>query len=225
MPRLDKSSLCSSGGMFSSVGSRSDSGSASLMVSARTEKHTVMQIADHVSLPSFFCYAAINGVIWHRHNWRRKSAPTSYNTTKPASWRTYNMTNDVASGHRNGVEWRHAVVAVGIEVGGDCSSTPPFPFPSSFPCLFPLLCILCSARPSHFFSPLSSFPPPFVSVPISQLSISPHFRFMSTPFPHSSASRSLPRSGALNPVSRSGERCNLPSGVWGGDTAEIEFFA
>ena len=188
MPRLDSSSLCSSGGMFSSVGSRSDSWSASLMVSARTEKHTVMQIADHVSLPSFFCYAAINGVIWHRHNWRRKSAPTSYNTTKPASWRTYNMTNDVASGHRNGVEWRHAVVAVGIEVGGDCSSTPPFPFPSSFPRLFPLLCILCSVTslpfllsaiilPSSFrfcaYQPAIHFP----SLPVHVYSVSSPLRF------------------------------------------------
>jgi len=31
--------------------------------------------------------------------------------------------------------------------------------------------------------------------------------------------------GPLNPARRSGERCKLPSGVWGGAPAEIEFGA
>jgi len=89
----------------------------------------------------------------------------------------------------------------------------PFPSLPPFPVYFLSFASYVLSRPSVFLSPLSSLPPPFVSVRISQLSISPHFPFMCTLFPHPSTFRSLSRSGALNPVSRSWERCNLPQ--WG----------
>jgi len=51
--------------------------------------------------------------------------------------------------------------------------------------------------------------------------------FLSSPLPfytRSSPSLKL-KVGPLNPARRSGERCKLPSGVWGGAPAKIEFGA
>ena len=119
----------------------------------------------------------------------------------------------------NGVALRHSGAVLEKTFWGLVPLNFPSPpvLPTPFPSLPPWPSKLSLPSPSPFPSPPSSFPLPPLSF------------FLILPSPSSPLFLPLPpfplEVGPLNPARGSEERCKLPSGVWGGAPAEIEFSA